>query len=121
MSDFAPQTPTNSVREQIADILRTGHHGIAETRVIDALLSLITEAETKARNKAIDDVKLRGYGYDDGTGFVLTISFADLAALKETHEETPMRKYNHKNKGVGTTHFDGDDCDPLGHPKGFYS
>lgn len=44
-----------------------------------------------------------------------------IAALKETHEETPKRKYNHKNKGVGTTHFDGDDCDPLGHPKGFYS
>jgi len=52
-----------------------------------ALLQWRDKAVVEARNKTIDGVKLMGYGSDDGTGFVLKISFADLAKLKETPNE----------------------------------
>ncbi len=43
----------------------------------------IATAVREARQQAIEDVKKAGYGYDDGSGFVLKISFAELAQLKE--------------------------------------
>lgn len=104
-----------------------------ENDLIAEVMSLVTEAETKGMIKmvssancilqadepAIDEI---WFDWEQPNGDVLPMrQDTILAALKETHEETPKRKYNHKNKGVGTTHFDGDDCDPLGHPKGFYS
>ena len=41
----------------------------------------IQDRERQARIQAIDDVKKAGYGYDDGTGFVLKISYTELAQL----------------------------------------
>ena len=43
--------------------------------------------ELQARENAIEDVKYAGYGYDDGTGFVLKISYKELETLKEQKEE----------------------------------
>jgi hypothetical protein len=43
----------------------------------------IAQAVIESHNKAIDEVKVAGYGYDDGTGFVLKISFAELEKLKK--------------------------------------
>ena len=42
---------------------------------------------TEARNKALDDVKFYGHGYDDGTGFSIKISYEQLNALKLTPKE----------------------------------
>ncbi len=54
---------------------------------IEATKALISTAVREARQQAIEDVKKAGYGYDDGSGFVLKISFAELAQLKEGAEE----------------------------------
>lgn len=50
------------------------------TKAIEALI-------TEARNKALEDVKFYGYGYDDGTGFVIKISYEQLNSLKLTTKE----------------------------------
>lgn len=50
------------------------------------ILPLIREygnqRELEGRKRAIGDVKREGYGYDDGTGFVLKISYAELSQLQ---------------------------------------
>lgn len=53
---------------------------------------LATERVIEARNQAIEDVKKAGYGYDDGTGFVLKISYAELSALKATLKNNKQEK-----------------------------
>ncbi len=58
-----------------------------ERELRDDFLELISTAVREARQQAIEDVKKAGYGYDDGSGFVLKISFAELAQLKEGAEE----------------------------------
>jgi uncharacterized protein (UPF0303 family) len=47
-------------------------------RAKSALQRMLVEARIDERAKTIQDVKKAGYGYDDGTGFVLKISFAEL-------------------------------------------
>lgn len=51
------------------------------------ILSLIQTSVQEAYKKAIDDVKIAGYGYDDGTGFILKISFAELNQLKDSSKK----------------------------------
>ena len=46
------------LREQIADILRTGHYRISETKVANSLLALITQRETAARIKALEELPI---------------------------------------------------------------
>lgn len=50
------------------------------------LLDVHKQHGTQEHDRAIEEVKKAGYGYDDGTGFVLKISFAELAALKTKQE-----------------------------------
>ena len=57
--------------------------GISPNALKVQLQALITEA----RNKALDDVKFYGHGYDDGTGFSIKISYEQLNALKLTPKE----------------------------------
>lgn len=54
-----PQTPANSVREQIyayVMLARTGRPEVDYDGITNALLSLITEAETKARQNLVNEV-----------------------------------------------------------------
>lgn len=44
----------DELRERVADICRTGHYGIAETRVVNAIATLI-EAEATRRELALLD------------------------------------------------------------------
>ena len=59
---------TNSVRQRVEDIWKTHSDG----QGVNAIISLITEAETKAYNTGFDT------GYKKGRAYG--------AALKETHE-----------------------------------
>lgn len=49
---------------------------------IDAIKMHCKDRERQARIETIADVKKAGYGYDDGTGFVLKISYKELGQLK---------------------------------------
>lgn len=82
----------NMAYSEVEDNFRTAEEfkTLALPKVLDgakqALLDWHNKQIAKAREQAIEDVKYAGYGYDDGTGFVLKISYAELATLKE-HKE----------------------------------
>jgi hypothetical protein len=44
-------TPSDdeALREEVADICRTGHHSIAETKVVNSLMALISQKIKEAR------------------------------------------------------------------------
>ena len=54
----------------------------------DVIVSTLSDYLSKYRSEVFSRIKKAGYGYDDGSGFVLKISFKDLAELQkeETHE-----------------------------------
>lgn len=76
---------TNSVRGRVEDIWKTHSDG----QGVNAIMSLITEAETKAR---IDEAQyIQDNFVSPGSGYCDEIGFDDIrnriAALKETHDE----------------------------------
>lgn len=46
------------------------------------VFEFIKQHSAQEHDRAIEEIKKAGYGYDNGTGFVLKISFAELTALK---------------------------------------
>jgi hypothetical protein len=85
LMDLTPEQKANEFIDSIA-VLRP--YTRVTKKAKQQLLSLIQEENNTVYNQAIDDIKLRGYGYDDGTGFVLKISFAELQALKQPKDGT---------------------------------
>ena len=57
---MTPTEQEKKLREQIADALRTGYHGIAETKVINRVLELITADRKRVELEArIDELENR--------------------------------------------------------------
>ena len=74
------------LREDIADILRTGHYNTAETKVVDALYRRLEEERLKAQIEVLDSVSCRYGSFVDTTlGYEVTtkaVSLKDIAKHK---------------------------------------
>ena len=92
-----PNPQDNKTIDDIVLSIRRAESGMRDARNSGTVLHFISKFDeakqqiqaliAKARNKALDDVKFYGYGYDDGTGFVIKISYEQLNALKLTPKE----------------------------------
>jgi len=89
-----PEPKANTLDEILAPWVGFVHSEYDGTSMVDDELAVIATAKqqiqaliTEARNKALDDVKFYGHGYDDGTGFSIKISYEQLNALKLTPKE----------------------------------
>ena len=86
---MTPTEQDKGLREQVADALRTGYHGIAETKVINRVMQLVT-ADSKrvaleARKDEVGRIVERVWGLDYGeeTEKYLSVRIAELKAQQE--------------------------------------
>ena len=78
--------PVLAVEEEILQLLNEAKkqgfkHGVNSHNVI------VADLVNEARNKALEDVKFYGYGYDNGAEFVIQISYKQLNSLKITSKD----------------------------------
>ena len=86
---MTPTEQDNELREQVAIALRTGYHGIAETKVINRVMKLINSEVAKALERLEQFIEA-----ESGKSGRKEI----IAAIQDLKEEyKPMTNYN---KGV---------------------